>query len=99
MKSDNKTTVNFEIPLEYIAGEEELILSVKAEVCFGEAPKMYGPAEDCHDGCPDEGNIIGLWLEGMPLPARNIPDRLYRILEAAAIQRAYAEAEVFEAAY
>jgi len=99
MKSHNKATVNFEIPLEYIAGDEELILSVTAEVRFGEAPKLYGPPEDCHDGCPDEATITALSFEGMPLPMRNIPDRLYRILEAAAIERAYAECEIFEAAY
>jgi len=99
MKSANKTTVNFEIPLEYIAGDEELILSVTAEVRFGEAAKLYGPAEDCHDGCPDEATITAISFEGVSMPCRNIPDRLYRILEAAAIERAYTETEVFEAAY
>ncbi len=99
MKSQNKTTVNFEIPLEYIAGDEELILSVTAEVSFGEAPKLYGPAEDCHDGCPDEATITALSFEGVPMPCRNISNRLHRILEAAAIERAYAGQEVFEAAY
>ena len=99
MKSANKTTVNFEIPLEYIAGDEELILSVTAEVRFGEAPKLYGPAEDCHDGCPDEATITALSLEGAPLAPGKISDRLHRILEAAAIERAYVETEVFEAAY
>lgn len=99
MKSQSKKTVNFEIPLEYIAGDEELILSITAEVRFGEAPKLYGPAEDCHDGCPDEATITALSFEGIPLPARLIGDRLHRILETAAIERAYAEAEVFESAY
>lgn len=99
MKSTTKTTVNFEIPLEYLQTEDELILSVTAEVRFGEAPKLYGPAEECHDGRPDEATITALSFEGAPLAPGKISDRLHRIIEAAAIERAYAEQEVFEAAY
>lgn len=99
MKSQSKATVNFEIPLEYVAGDEELMLSVTAEVRFGDPAKLYGPPEDCHDGSPDEATITALSFEGAPLAPGKIGDRLYRILETAAIERAYAEAEVFEAAY
>ena len=99
MKSISKTTVNFEWTSHHKNTALEITFKVKAVVYFGTAgftasDGVYEPGE------PDDAEILSvIGPTGFALPIQKMSDLLYQEIKEAAIERAYAEQEVFEAAY